>query len=222
LNSTVGVSTVLYRHPSDARIVGGQAVAPNRSLNGYIDEFRITRGKARYTENFTPPTVEFKANGPQYSPSDLGHSKGDLASVTNAAGHVTQYTHYDRAGRVRRMVDAKGVVSEISYTPRGWVSAVESTPPGGVARTTTYNYDAAGQLTGVVHPDGSTLSYEYDAAQRLVGVSDERGNTISYTLDAMGNRVGEEIKDPGDVLQRSISRSFDALNRLQQVTGAAQ
>lgn len=53
-------------------------------------------------------------------------------------------------------------------------------------------------------------------------MSDERGNTISYTLDNVGNRVSEEIKDPGGTLQRSISRSFDALNRLQQVTGAAQ
>jgi YD repeat-containing protein len=222
VTTTLGASTPLYAHPSTTRVIGGQGVGVNRGLNGYIDEFRITRGKARYTESFTPPMVEFLANGPQYSPNDVGHSKGDLASVTNPAGHVTQYTQYDRAGRVRQMIDAKGVVSDISYTPRGWVSSVVSTPPGGVARTTTYSYDNAGQLTGVSHPDGTTLSYSYDAAQRLVGVSDERGNTVSYTLDNMGNRVSEEIKDPGGVLQRSISRSFDALNRLQQITGAAQ
>lgn len=30
------------------------------SLNGYIDEFRIIKGKAVYTENFTPPTEPFK------------------------------------------------------------------------------------------------------------------------------------------------------------------
>jgi hypothetical protein len=45
---------------------------------------------------------------------------------------------------------------------------------------------------------------------------------VTYTLDNMGNHTGEQIKDPGGVLQRAISRSFDALNRLQQVTGAAQ
>jgi YD repeat-containing protein len=217
VTSSLGANTPLYVHPSSTRVIGGQA-GTNRSLNGYIDEFRITRGKARYTDNFTSPTVEFQT----YSPNDVGHSKGDLASMTNSAGHVTQFTQYDRAGRVRQMVDAKGVVTDISYTPRGWVSTVVATPPGGVARTTSYSYDAVGQVTGVSHPDGSTLSYIYDAAQRLVGVTDAKGNAVSYTLDNMGNRVGEEIKDPAGVLRRGISRSFDALNRLQQATGSVQ
>jgi hypothetical protein len=44
----------------------------------------------------------------------------------------------------------------------------------------------------------------------------------TYTLDNTGNRINEEVKDPGGVLQRSIERTFDALNRVQQVTGGVQ
>jgi YD repeat-containing protein len=55
----------------------------------------------------------------------------------------------------------------------------------------------------------------------LIGVTDARGNSVSYSLDSTGNRTGEQISDPTGTLQRSITRSFDALNRMQQVSGAA-
>jgi YD repeat-containing protein len=123
---------------------------------------------------------------------------------------------------VRQTTDPKGVVTNISYTPRGWTSSVAVTPPGSTARLTSYVYDDAGQLTGVTTPDGASLSYTYDDAHRLTAVTDAKGNSVTYTLDNTGKRIAEDVKDPTGTLQRSISRSFDALNRLQQVTGAAQ
>jgi YD repeat-containing protein len=155
------------------------------------------------------------------APNEVGYTAGDLQSITNAVGHVTQFTLYDRVGRVRQMVDPKGVATDTVYTPRGWVSSTSVTPPGGTARTTTYGYDNAGQLTGVVMPDTTTMSYSYDLAHRLIGVTDAKGNTVTYTLDAMGNKVGEQVKDSSNNLQRNITRVYDALNRVQQVTGAS-
>jgi len=130
----------------------GSSISAGYPFRGLIDELRVTAGVARYVASYSVANTEFPAHAPQFGPNDVGHSKGDLASVTNPAGHVTQYTQYDRAGRMRQMIDPKGVVSEITYTPRGWVSSVSSTPPGGATRTTTYGYDNAGQLTSVSQP----------------------------------------------------------------------
>ncbi|MDP1956268.1 MAG: LamG-like jellyroll fold domain-containing protein [Polaromonas sp.] len=202
--------------------IGGYYAAGNNEYhNGYLDDIRITKGVARYIANFTPPMQAFPNAGPVLDPNAVGHTKGDLQTITNAAGHVSQFTLYDAAGRVRQMIDPKGVVTDTVYTPRGWVSSVTVTPPGGAPRTTSYAYDNAGQLSGVTLPDATSLSYSYDAAHRLIGVTDAKGNSVTYTLDNMGNRVGEQVKDAQGNLQRSITRVYDALNRVQQITGAA-
>jgi YD repeat-containing protein len=43
----------------------------------------------------------------------------------------------------------------------------------------------------------------------------------TYTYDNAGNRTGEQVKDPSGNLQRNITRVYDALNRIQKITGAS-
>lgn len=142
---------------------------------------------------------------------------GNLSQVTNALGHATTLTHYDQNGRVGRITDPNGLVTELSYTQRGWIS---SSSTGGA--TTSYDYDAVGQLLKLTLPDGSYTTYSYDVAHRLVGMADSEGNSVSYTLDLKGNRIAEQVRDAQGNLARQISRNYDAVNRLKQITGALQ
>lgn len=147
--------------------------------------------------------------------------KGDLESVTNAALQTSRLSNYDASGRIGRIVDPNGLTTDFTYTPRGWL-ATRTTSNGGLTQQTSYTYDEVGQLKKVTLPDLSFITYTYDDGHRLTGLFDSAGNSITYTLDDAGNRTREQVKDPLDMLVRQTESIFDMLNRVKQVTGAAQ
>lgn len=55
IGSTLSNSTNL----ADNALKIGYYYDPGYSLSGFVDEFRVTKGVARYTANFTPPTAPF-------------------------------------------------------------------------------------------------------------------------------------------------------------------
>lgn len=151
----------------------------------------------------------------------LSYIDANLYSITNAAGHVITMSNFDLDGRPRAITDANDVVTSLVYHPRGWLLS-RSVTADGITDTTSYTYDNVGQLTGVTLPDNSRITYTWDAAHRLTRISDQLGNSINYTLDNMGNRIRETVLDATGTLKRQVSRVYDTLNRLQEVTGATQ
>ena len=145
---------------------------------------------------------------------DLG-KRGNVATIKNALGHVTVITAYDPNSRPLSITDPNGVITSMTYHPRGWLT---SRTVGG--ETTTYDYDGVGQLIKVTLPDASIVKYTYDGAHRLTQIQDGLGNKIVYTLDAMGNRTKEQAFDPGGALARVRQQVYDSLNRLHQTVGA--
>src|SRR5207249_10971861 len=146
--------------------------------------------------------------------ADLG-KRGNVATITNAAGHLTSITAYNAHSQPTTIVDPNGMTITLGYDARQRLTSRNS---GG--EVTSYDYDGVGQLTKVTLPDGSFLSYSYDAAHRLTGMADNLGNSIAYTLDAMGNRTLEEVFDPANALAQKRSRVYNSLNRLFQELGA--
>jgi YD repeat-containing protein len=141
-------------------------------------------------------------------------TRGDLASVANPAGQVTRYTQYDKLGQLLESTDPNGVVTTRTYDLRQRLKTVTV----GV-ELTQYDWWPTGKLKQVTQPDGSWLLYTYDDAHRLREVKDSLGNYVEYDLDNAGIRRGENTRDPQGTLRRQLSRTIDALGRVEQTTG---
>ncbi|MES2535741.1 MAG: DUF6531 domain-containing protein [Pseudomonadota bacterium] len=198
-----------------------QATADATGVQGFAAA--ITGPARRWTYTYNNVGQVLTTKGPRTDADDVTtyayDAQGNLTSVTNALGHVTTLSNYDAHGHAGRITDANGVTTDMSYHPRGWLTS-RTVTGAGATETTTYAYDGVGQLTQVTLPDGSAVSYTYDPAHRLTAIADSLGNRIGYTLDAIGNRISEQVRDPNGQLTRQTTRVYDALNRLQQITGS--
>ena len=140
--------------------------------------------------------------------------RGQVKRVTNPLGQATQFTRYNAHGQVEEIIDPNGVVTTLTYDLRQRLTSRST-----AGETTAFQYDPVGQLTRLTQPDGSHIAYTYDGARRLTEVADNLGNRIVYTLDAAGNRTKEDILDPQGALAKTLTRAYDALGRMQTLTG---
>ncbi len=128
---------------------------------------------------------------------------GQLAEVTDANGNLIVSYSYDLGGRLVGEVNGNGTYTTYTYDANGNVLSLVNFAPNAsinssfsytynalnlvtsmitASGTTTYGYDADGQLTSVVLPTGETITYQYDAVGNRTAVSDN-GATTKYTSD---------------------------------------
>jgi YD repeat-containing protein len=70
--------------------------------------------------NQTTTTVYYAATDTAVPPK---FTKGDVQTVTNALNHVVTFNEYDKNGRLLKMTDANGLITTMTYHPRGWLTS---------------------------------------------------------------------------------------------------
>ncbi|WP_338522030.1 RHS repeat-associated core domain-containing protein [Pseudomonas batumici] len=160
------------------------------------------------------------ADGPRTDVEDITRyeydDQGHLVRVINALGHSTTLSHFDSLGKPQTVTDPNGVITTLSYSAQGWLASAST-----AGNTTSFEYNAVGDITRLTHGDGSWLAYTWDDARRLTRITNNMDEHIEFDLDPMGNRTAQRLKDSTGKLTRQHQWVYDELGRLLRSVGAA-
>ncbi len=126
------------------------------------------------------------------------HPDGAFSATTHG---LWSETHTDELGRVRtdrfdadgrrvehdELVGDKVRTTTYAYDARG--NLVRSTDPLG--NVITYEKDSLGRQTRIDDPDLGASTYEYDGADRLTAQTDAKGQRTELRYDALGRKTGK-------------------------------
>jgi len=100
-------------------------VAYNKALNGWIDEFRISKGIARWTSNFTPPSKGYSvSSASDYQvPLLVGESSGASGYDFHCSGNVQS-----------DFSDIRFTQSDGTTLLNYWIESISGATPNGLAK----------------------------------------------------------------------------------------
>ena len=178
--------------------------------------------------------------------------KGNLLSTTTPLGNTTRYG-YDELSRCVSQTDPLGNVTTFTYEG-AWLTGTQfcdgsarqygyngmglvTSVTDELGRTSSQDYDRAGNLLAVTTPEGNTTRYTYDKTGLRLSETDPEGNTTRYTYDKVGNQTGTALPEGQEAAMvydgnyRKIqeigfdgtvtSYGYDAMGNATQITDGA-
>ena len=138
-------------------------------------------------------------------------SRGNRLRTTNALGEVVQELSYNLRNQPVIQKDTFGNRTELSYELDGKIKDIRRS--GNHQRTLQqYEYNARGQITGVVDGNQNPISYDVDSWGRITGIGFVDGvkegyeytpaGQVSRTIDGNGNAVQYRYNSLGKVSER--------------------
>ena len=125
---------------------------------------------------------------------------GRVVRCVDAAWGTRSFS-YDAAGRVVKAVSGVGGTCFFDYDGAGRLLARRVATSEGFA-TTSYAYDAVGNVVSVTDPFGAVTKYAYDGAHRCTEVMNPDGSRVSYAYDSAGEVASMHVAKPGEHLGR--------------------
>ena len=144
-------------------------------------------------------------------------SRGNRLRTTNALGEVVQELSYNLRNQPVIQKDTFGNRTELSYELDGKIKDIRRS--GNHQRTLQqYEYNARGQITGVVDGNQNPISYDVDSWGRITGIGFADGvkegyeytpaGQVSRTIDGNGNAVQYRYNSLGKISERIDQLGF--------------
>ncbi|MDI6800834.1 MAG: RHS repeat-associated core domain-containing protein [Thermodesulfovibrionales bacterium] len=133
----------------------------------------------------------------------------ELTAITDPLGNTFSIS-YNNLGMQEKITDAKGKSTYYNYDVMGRISGVTD-PLDGLTR---YFYDLRGSLAMLIDPKNNMIRYEYDERDRITKMTDQLGREETYTYDTSDN-----LKTMTDRKgQTTTFNQYDLMNRLKKIT----
>lgn len=118
----------------------------------------------------------------QYAYDGSGH----LSRVTDALGHITEFTH-DPNGKLQAQSLPDGAHLSL------WLGRGEPTGQSrdALSRSTRFAWNLRGQLTMREDGEGRRVALEYDGARRLARLTNENGESFAFEYNAGDQLIAE-------------------------------
>ena len=146
-------------------------------------------------------------------------ANGVLQTTTTPTGLITEIVTVNSRGQPTLIRQPDGVETAFTYDFRGRLKST-TRDPSGAAATTSFIYDAIGQITSMTLPEGGVWSYSYDDARRLTQVENPAGDKILYSHDLVSNVTHTEYQNATAGVFFSFDQQFDELGRILATVGA--
>ena len=208
INQDTGVSQVTDTRGNFIKIT------PTGILHSSGTQVTFVRDAQNRITSITDP--DGKSMSYAYTPT------GDLASFTDRASNVTQFSYdgdhylsqiqdplgrlpvrndYDASGRLLSTTDATG--NTVHYTPN--LSANQEAVTDRLGHVTLYTYDQSGDITQKVDATGAVWNYTVDPRGNVLTQTDPLGNVTTTTYDGADNPL--TVTDPlGHVTTNTYNR----------------
>ena len=171
-----------------------------------------------YTEYVNGAVKSMTINGPRTDVNDITtiyfNEQGFITKEVDAIGNESTYDSFDENGNILSETAPNGLVTTYTYNINNQLEAIRL----GSRASSTFTYNALGQLDKVTSPGGAYIDRSFDDGYRAIGITDNSGATQSYTYDTMSNPEEVRYKSGGTTYYIG-STSYDELGRVRLMEG---